>query len=43
VRITCVRCAVVRSVLWTASEQGWDILHTLTSDPVRLIAELGLG
>ncbi len=35
--------AVVRSVLSTARKQGWDILHTLTSDPVRLIAQLKLG
>ena len=35
--------AVVRSVLSTARKQGWDILHTLTSDPARLIAELSLG
>jgi transposase len=35
--------AVIRSVLSTARKQGWDILHALTSDPVRLIAELRVG
>jgi transposase len=35
--------AVVRSVLPAARKQGWDILHTLTSDPLRLIAQLKLG
>ena len=35
--------AVVRSVLSTARKQGWNILQTLISDPVRLIAELRLG
>jgi transposase len=31
---------VIRSVLSTARKQGWDILHTLTADPVRTIALL---
>jgi transposase len=34
--------AVVRSVLSTARKQGWDILATLTGDPMRLIANLRL-
>jgi transposase len=32
--------AVIRSVLSTARKQGWDILQTLTGDPVHMIAEL---
>jgi hypothetical protein len=32
--------AVVPSILSTARKQGWGILHTLTSDPVRLITQL---
>lgn len=35
--------AVVRSVISTAKKQGWDILQTLTSDHVRLVAQLQLG
>jgi transposase len=35
--------AVVRCVISTASKQGWDILQTLISDPVRLTAELRPG
>ena len=35
--------AVIRSVLSTARKQGWDILQTLTGDPLRLIAELRSG
>jgi transposase len=31
---------VVRSLLATARKQGWDILKTLTGDPMRLIADL---
>ena len=31
---------MIRSVLSTARKQGWDILQTLTGDPVALIAEL---
>jgi transposase len=31
---------VIRSALSTARKQGWDILHTLASDPIRLIADL---
>jgi transposase len=34
--------AVIRSLLSTARKQGWDILQTLTSDPMHLIAELRL-
>jgi len=32
--------AVIRSVLSTARKQGWNMLHTLTADTVRLIADL---
>jgi transposase len=32
--------AVIRSVLSTARKQGWDMLQTLTANPLRLIAEL---
>jgi transposase len=32
--------AVIRSLLSTARKQGWDILQTLTGDPVHMIAEL---
>jgi transposase len=32
--------AVVRSVISTARKQRWDVLQTLTADPVRMIAEL---
>jgi transposase len=32
--------AVIRSVLSTASKQGWDILATLTGDPDHLVAKL---
>ncbi len=32
--------AVVRSVISTARKEGWDVLQTLTADPVRMIAEL---
>ena len=32
--------AVIRSVLSTARKQGWNILRTLTSEPVRLIADI---
>ena len=32
--------AVIRSLLSTARKQGWDLLHTLTSDPMHLIANL---
>ncbi len=32
--------AVVRSVLSTARKQGWNMLRTLTSEPVRLIADI---
>jgi transposase len=34
--------AVIRSLLSTARKQGWDLLHTLTSDPMHLIAALRL-
>jgi transposase len=34
--------AVIRSVLSTARKQGWNMLQTLTGDPVRLIADLRL-
>lgn len=34
--------AVIRSLLSTARKQGWDLLHTLTSDPMHLIADLRL-
>jgi transposase len=34
--------AVIRSLLSTARKQGWDLLHTLTSDPTYLIADLRL-
>ena len=33
---------VIRSLLSTATEQGWAILQTLTSEPKRLIADLRL-
>ncbi len=32
--------AVIRSLLSTARKQGWDLLTTLTADPLRLIADL---
>ena len=32
--------AVIRSLLSTARKQGWNMLQTLTGDPVRLIAQL---
>jgi hypothetical protein len=32
--------AVIRSVLSTASKQGWDLLTTLTGDPDHLITKL---
>ena len=35
--------AVIRSLLSTARKQGWDLLHTLTSDPRHLIARLRLA
>src|SRR5215210_9391760 len=35
--------AVIRSLLSTARKQGWDLLHTLTSDPRQLIARLRLA
>lgn len=31
---------IIRSLLSTARKQGWDLLHTLTSDPMHLIAAL---
>jgi transposase len=34
---------VIRSLLSTARKQEWDILQTLTTDPVHLIANLRLG
>jgi len=35
--------AVIRSVLSTARKQGWNMLHTLTAAPARLIADLRLA
>ena len=35
--------AVIRSMLSTARKQGWNILRTLTGDPVRLIANIRLA
>ena len=35
--------AVIRSLLSTARKQGWGLLHTLTGDPVQLIANLRLA
>ena len=32
--------AVIRSILSTARKQGWNMLRTLTSEPVRLIADI---
>jgi transposase len=32
--------AVIRSVLSTTRKQGWNMLRTLTSEPVRLIADI---
>ena len=32
--------AVIRSVLSTARKQGWNMLRTLTSEPVHLIADI---
>ena len=32
--------AVIRSVLSTARKQGWNILQTLTGEPVRLLADI---
>jgi transposase len=34
--------AIIRSLLSTARKQGWDLLHTLTSDSMHLIAALRL-
>ncbi len=34
--------ATIRSVLSTARKQGWTMLETLMTDPVRLIARLQL-
>ena len=34
--------AAIRSVLSTARKQGWSMLETLMTDPVRLIARLRL-
>ena len=31
---------VIRSLLSTASKQGWDVLQTLNADPIRRIANL---
>jgi transposase len=31
---------VIRSLISTATKQGWDVLKALTSEPQRLIAEL---
>ncbi len=33
---------VIRSLLSTARKQGWDVLQTLNTDPMRLIADLRL-
>ena len=35
--------AIIRSVLATASKQGWNMLRTLTSNPARLIADIRLA
>ncbi len=35
--------AVIRSMLSTARKQGWNMLRTLTGDPVRLIADIRLA
>jgi transposase len=35
--------AVIRSLLSTARKQKWDLLQTLTTDPVHLIANLRMG
>ncbi len=35
--------AVVRSALSTTRKQGWDILHSLTADPLQLINNLRTG
>ena len=32
--------AVIRSVIATAKKQGWNVIHTLTQPPARLIAQL---
>lgn len=32
--------AVIRSVIATAKKQGWNMIHTLTQPPARLIAQL---
>jgi transposase len=34
---------VIRSLLSTARKQGWNLLQTLTADPVCMIAELRVG
>ena len=31
---------VIRSLLWTARKQGWNMLQTLIGNPSRLIADL---
>ncbi len=36
-------CGVVRSLISTARKQGWDILQTLTADPIRLINAIRLA
>jgi len=35
--------AVIRSLLSTATKQGWDMLETLTTQPDRLIDDLRMA
>ena len=35
--------AVIRSVISTATKQGWNVLQTLTTSPARLIADIRLA
>jgi len=34
---------VIRSLLSTAKKQGWDMLGTLTANPLSLIVDLRVG
>ena len=34
---------VIRSLLSTAKKQGWDMLRTLTANPLSLIVDLRVG
>jgi transposase len=34
---------IIRSLLSTARKQDWDMLRTLTADPINLIADIQAG